>query len=110
MVLNFFIALWKLSKVTDLNKNLTNDYVLKNYFLEHTDGRKAVILSLRNLHLHSFVGKGKLTTASWDKDISRFPKASFCETFWCFQMQCVCLRKTNISSPVDTRFQYTPTP
>lgn len=50
------------------------------------------------------MGKGKLTTAPWDKDISIFPKAYFSETFWCFQMQGVCLRKTNISSHVDTRF------
>lgn len=56
------------------------------------------------------MGKGKLTTAPWDKDISTFSRASFCETFWYFQMQSVCLRKTNISSHVDTRFQYTPTP
>lgn len=55
------------------------------------------------------MGKGKLTTAPWDKDISTFPRASFSETFWCFQMQGVCLRKINISSHVDTRFQYTPT-
>lgn len=56
------------------------------------------------------MGKDKLTTAPWDKDISAFLRASFCETFWWVQRQGVCLRKTNVSNHVDIWFQYTSTP